>query len=77
MTKEQYEIEAAKRMNPAFVENVNVPMLLNEAALVCFLEKDLGSEFSRETARRLSELRTKGWIDWDEDQNQEKVNQAL
>ena len=63
MTRDDYKEMACSYFNRAFVERVNFPILLREAAIVLFLSEELNSSFALETKRRLEELNKTGVTD--------------
>ena len=65
MTRDEYREKSTAYFNKEFVERVNFPMLLREAAGVLFMREELDSEFSIETRRRLKQLNEIGYTDDD------------
>ena len=63
MTREEYQEKAVAYFNKEFVAYANFPLLLREAAIILFMKKELDTEFSLETRRRLDQLNELSYTD--------------
>jgi len=63
MDREEYKKEAEKVLNKEYISRATFPELLLKAAQELFLIKDMDSDFSLETRRRLEQLIKNGWTD--------------